>query len=68
MRTVAILVAATFVGSAHAAAKSPRELDESFSSRALAGRVHFEVFLPAAYGLSTRRHPVIYVLDGLPRA
>jgi enterochelin esterase-like enzyme len=66
MRTVAILFAATFVGSAHAAASSPRELDESFSSRALAGRMHFEVFLPVDYGLTSRRYPVIYVLHGLP--
>jgi S-formylglutathione hydrolase FrmB len=66
VRTVAILFAATFVGAAHAAAGSPREFDESFSSHALTGRLHFEVFLPSEYGLTRRRYPVIYVLHGLP--
>jgi hypothetical protein len=53
-------------GFAEAAAGSPRELDESFSSRALSGRLHFEVFLPDGYDRTRRRYPVVYVLHGLP--
>jgi S-formylglutathione hydrolase FrmB len=68
MRIVAIFVAAlVLAGGASQAATTPaRSLDESFVSRALNGRLHFDVFLPAGYGSSGRRYPVIYVLHGLP--
>jgi S-formylglutathione hydrolase FrmB len=68
MRTVAIFVAAlVLAGGASQAATTPaRNLDESFAARALHGRLHYEVFLPAGYGSSSRRYPVIYALHGLP--
>jgi putative tributyrin esterase len=68
MRIVAIFVGALAIvgGSSEAAASRSRELDQSLSSRALKGRLHFEVFLPAGYDTSHRRYPVVYVLHGLP--
>jgi enterochelin esterase-like enzyme len=68
MRTVAILAYVVLAGSVHAAdaSASRHELVESFPSHALAGRLHFEVYLPSAYDQTQRRYPVIYVLHGLP--
>jgi S-formylglutathione hydrolase FrmB len=70
MRTVAILVIALVLagagGHSAAATNQGRKLDQSFVSTALKGRIHFDVFLPAGYGTSHRRYPVIYVLHGLP--
>jgi enterochelin esterase-like enzyme len=41
-------------------------LDVSFHSRALAGRLGMEVYLPPGYSSSRTRYPVIYFLHGLP--
>jgi hypothetical protein len=65
MRIVAILLCVVPGRSAEAAG-STHELDESFSSRAVAGRIHFASFLPDGYGRPQRRYPVVYVLHGLP--
>ena len=39
---------------------------ESFHSAALAGTVHYSVYLPPGYATSSKRYPVIYFLHGLP--
>jgi putative tributyrin esterase len=41
-------------------------LDRSFASRALRGRVGFEIYLPPGYTQSSARYPVVYFLHGLP--
>jgi S-formylglutathione hydrolase FrmB len=41
-------------------------LSGTFSSPAVAGQLHYRVYLPAGYLSSTRRYPVIYLLHGLP--
>lgn len=56
---VALLWAPTAFG-------SQRTLDTSFESAAVGGRLHFEVYLPAAYEGGTMRYPVLYMLHGLP--
>lgn len=43
-------------------------LDAAFRSAALDGNLHFEVYLPAGYGTSGLRYPVVYFLHGLPAA
>ena len=58
LATAALLPAA---GSA-----STRLLDTSYTSRALAGTLHFEVYLPPGYDTSGLRYPVVYFLHGLP--
>jgi enterochelin esterase-like enzyme len=45
---------------------SPRLLDVSFRSRALAGQLGMEVYLPPGYASGRTRFPVIYFLHGLP--
>jgi enterochelin esterase-like enzyme len=40
----------------------------SFSSKAVRGGVRLAVLLPAGYGQSKRRYPVVYFLHGLPAA
>jgi enterochelin esterase-like enzyme len=58
--------AAVFGVFAPAAAPATRRIDTSYSSRALAGRLHFEVYLPANYASTGERYPVVYFLHGLP--
>lgn len=41
-------------------------LEGSFPSRALRGRVGFEIYLPPGYARSRERLPVVYFLHGLP--
>lgn len=41
-------------------------LESSFHSRALRGRLAFEIYVPPGYAQSTARYPVIYFLHGLP--
>jgi predicted peptidase len=41
-------------------------LSGTFSSPAVAGQLHYRVYLPGGYLSSTRRYPVIYLLHGLP--
>jgi S-formylglutathione hydrolase FrmB len=40
----------------------------SYSSAALKGTIHFEIYLPREYASSGKRYPVIYFLHGLPAA
>jgi S-formylglutathione hydrolase FrmB len=40
--------------------------ERSYQSRALRGRLPFELYLPPGYGTSYDRFPVIYFLHGLP--
>ncbi len=70
MRKLAFLVmagataAVAFSGATARAAS--RRLDASFSSAAIGGRFHYEVYLPPGYDRGAERYPVIYVLHGLP--
>lgn len=41
-------------------------LESSLRSKALRGRLAFEIYLPPGYARSTARYPVIYFLHGLP--
>jgi enterochelin esterase-like enzyme len=68
MRRAGVLVLAGILAAASAvqAARSDRELDQSFKSRALGGRLHYEVYLPPGYATSGKRYPVVYFLHGLP--
>lgn len=49
-----------------ATAAGQRRFDEAFSSRAIGGTLHFEVYLPGGYETGSHRYPVLYVLHGLP--
>ena len=42
--------------------------EDSFSSRAIAGRLRFSVYLPPGYADGASRYPVVYFLHGLPAA
>jgi enterochelin esterase-like enzyme len=54
------------VPAATAADSHSRVLTGSFRSAAVAGPLHYRVYLPGAYDSSSRRYPVIYLLHGLP--
>jgi len=43
-----------------------RTLDTGYTSHALGGRLHYEVYLPPDYDSSGLRYPVVYFLHGLP--
>jgi len=58
-------VVTALFGPAQATA-AQRRMDASFVSAALAGRLHYEVYLPQGYDQGTERYPVLYVLHGLP--
>lgn len=57
--------AAAALAAAALAASSRRE-DGAYASAAIAGRLHFEVYLPRGYDDTSRRYPVLYFLHGLP--
>jgi enterochelin esterase-like enzyme len=64
---LAVLAGALAAAAAVAlAAPADRERDAAFRSRALGGTLHYEVYLPADYGTSGARYPVVYFLHGLP--
>jgi S-formylglutathione hydrolase FrmB len=67
--SVAAIAALVLVGAA-GSSWSPRLqgslLERSFGSRALGGRLSFEIYLPPGYSTSKTRYPVIYFLHGLP--
>jgi S-formylglutathione hydrolase FrmB len=66
-RVVAVLaVAAALLGTNSAGARVSPDVDTSFASRALAGRLHVAVVLPPGYRTSGLRYPVVYFLHGLP--
>jgi enterochelin esterase-like enzyme len=58
--------AATSLCAPQARADAGRLLQRSYRSAALGGTERYAVYLPAGYGTSTRRYPVIYALHGLP--
>jgi enterochelin esterase-like enzyme len=60
------VAAAAFAVLAPAAVPATRRIDTSYSSRALGGTLHFEVYFPAGYATSSERYPVVYFLHGLP--
>lgn len=43
-----------------------RRIDASFRSKAIAGTLHYEVYLPSNYAANSHRYPVVYLLHGLP--
>ncbi len=62
----AAAVAVAALASASAATLRGTLVEDSFSSRAVAGRLGFSVYLPPGYAGGSRRYPVIYFLHGLP--
>jgi enterochelin esterase-like enzyme len=69
MNKVALVLAgtaATAILAATPASAATRREDTSFVSTAIAGRLHFEVYLPAGYDVGVARYPVVYLLHGLP--
>jgi putative tributyrin esterase len=67
--TLALLAVAAAAGTIAPSARSgARTLDTSYTSRALGGQLHFEVYLPPGYDSSGLRYPVVYFLHGLPAA
>jgi S-formylglutathione hydrolase FrmB len=68
VRTVAVVaVGAVLLGTHSAGARTVQpDVDTSFASRALAGRVRVAVVLPPGYRTSGLRYPVVYFLHGLP--
>ena len=67
---LALLLLVVAVAGATAAGAAPSVRGtirfESFHSAALAGTVHYSVYLPPGYATSGKRYPVIYFLHGLP--
>jgi enterochelin esterase family protein len=63
-----IVLAGALLSAANAAAGPDRSRvqDDHFHLTALAGTLHFEVYLPADYATTGRRYPVVYFLHGLP--
>ena len=59
-------VAAASLASTFSAPLRGTRVEDSFPSRALAGRLPFSVYLPPGYAGGTRRYPVLYFLHGLP--
>ena len=49
-----------------AGARGDAALDTGYTSHALGGRLHYEVYLPPDYDSSGLRYPVVYFLHGLP--
>lgn len=66
--TLLTLVSAAALGGAVVALARPsgRDVDDAMTSRALGGKLRFEVYLPPGYDDTTTRYPVIYFLHGLP--
>lgn len=62
----ATAVAVAALASASAATVRATLVEDSFPSRAIAGRLQFSVYLPPGYAGGSRRYPVIYFLHGLP--
>jgi putative tributyrin esterase len=61
---IAAALAATLACAAPAGAQ--RVVERSYRSAALGATERYAVYLPAGYGTSGRRYPVIYALHGLP--
>jgi S-formylglutathione hydrolase FrmB len=58
-------VASAFVGGS-AATLQGRIVYGSFHSKAVAGMLHYAVYLPPGYSKTSTRYPVVYFLHGLP--
>ncbi len=67
-RAGTIILAGALLAAAVAAAGPDRSRvqDDQFRSVALAGTLHYEVYLPPDYASSTKHYPVVYFLHGLP--
>jgi putative tributyrin esterase len=68
-RAVVVLGAAALLGVGGSAAAPTLHgtlLERSLSSKALRGRLAFELYLPPGYATSRARYPVVYFLHGLP--
>ncbi len=39
---------------------------ETYQSKALAGTMHYSIYLPPGYAFADKRYPVVYFLHGLP--
>jgi S-formylglutathione hydrolase FrmB len=61
-----VAAAAALVLAPSALALQGRIVQDSIPSRALDGRLSFDVYLPPGYDGSTTRYPVVYYLHGLP--
>lgn len=69
--TLVLLAVAALIGASRSAAashrrESPRQQESQFRSAAVAGTLHFSVYLPKGYETGTKRYPVVYLLHGLP--
>jgi S-formylglutathione hydrolase FrmB len=64
--TLVLLAAITVFALPSACASGSRALDSDYRSEAIAGPLHFEVYLPPGYATSGLRYPVVYFLHGLP--
>jgi putative tributyrin esterase len=62
---LAFLAVAALLGASRSAAAT-RQQESQFWSTAIAGTLHFSVYLPKGYDTSTKRYPVVYLLHGLP--
>jgi enterochelin esterase-like enzyme len=63
---VALVVAALVVASGAATRATHVTLRRALFSHAVDGRLQLSVYVPADYGTSGKRYPVIYFLHGLP--
>jgi enterochelin esterase-like enzyme len=61
-----LLVGGLLAVAAASASPAARDLDVSFTSKALRATLHYEIVLPPDYDTSGQRYPVIYFLHGLP--
>jgi putative tributyrin esterase len=63
---VAVATVALVCAGAAATRSLHVSLQRALYSPAIAGRLHLAVYLPADYGTSGKRYPVVYFLHGLP--
>jgi len=63
-----VLGALVLTSGAQTRSEGPLKVERATYSRAVAGRLHLAVYLPAGYASSGRRYPVVYFLHGLPAA
>src|SRR6478752_10505535 len=61
-----LVLAGALVAAVVASADPLRERDADFRSQAIAGNLHYVVYVPAGYDTSGLRYPVVYFLHGLP--
>ena len=70
LRRTGVAAAVALVLVTGATGSSPRLrgtlLERSFASKALKGRIGFDIYLPPGYSSTSARYPVVYFLHGLP--